>query len=236
MVIKMETSKHANVSLLGIICDREKLQKLLAQMEGKKVFFSLALLGKGTATSRMLNYLGIGHTEKAMLLSFLPTEVARVAITRLDEELEFKKPGHGVAFMAPIHEGCYHKIVHLDAADKEGEAQKMNNATTHDVIMVVLNRGYTEEVMDAARGAGATGGTVLHARGCGLAGAEKFFGVTIQPEKEVIMVLATVETSCGIMQAIADVHGPGTDANAVSFSMPASHVKGIDSDVPEEMH
>jgi di/tripeptidase len=55
--------------------------------------------------------------------------------------------------------------------------------------------------------------------------------VTIQPEKEMIMILADAAQSCGIMQAIANVHGPGTDAGAVSFSMPASHAMGIGNDM-----
>lgn len=229
----MEMHKSTNMSLLGIICDREKMQKLLAALEGHRAFFSLALLGRGTATSRILNYLGIGHAEKGVLFSFMPWCIAHEALHKLNETLEFKKPGHGIGFLLPISEGCYRKPVHLQAPGAEGEAQDMDKKTTHDVVMVVLNRGYTEEVMEAARGAGATGGTVLHARGCGLAGAEKFFGITIQPEKELVVILSTVDTSCAIMQAIADAHGPGTDANAVSFSMPASHVMGIGSDVPD---
>lgn len=224
--------KSTEVSLLGLIVDREKMQKLLAEVEGKRIFFSLVLLGKGTATSKMLSYLGVGNAEKGLLLTFMPTEAAMHVLDKADERFDFKKPGHGVGFLAPIYEGCYHKLVSVKPVKPEDEVK---HTMTHDVIIVILNRGYTEEVMDAARSAGATGGTVLHARGCGLAGAEKFFGVTIQPEKEVIMILADVESSCGIMQAIADAHGPGTDANAVSFSMPASNVRGIGNDMPKAM-
>mgnify|MGYP000943805687 CR=1 FL=1 len=83
-------------------------------------------------------------------------------------------------------------------------------------------------------GAGATGGTVIHARGCGLAGAEKFFGVTIQPEKDMIMILADRTVSCNIMSAIAEKAGPHTDSHAISFSLPASHVHGIGLDIPAD--
>ena len=67
----------------------------------------------------------------------------------------------------------------------------------------------------------------MHARGCGLEGAEKFFGVTIQPEKEVILIVATVSDSCGIMAAIAEEAGPDNEAGAISFSMPLTAVKGL---------
>lgn len=103
----------------------------------------------------------------------------------------------------------------------------MHQDSTHDLIMVVLNRGYSEEVMDAARQAGATGGTILHARGCGAAGVEKFFGMTVTPEKELLMILAQGDHTDVIMESIAAKAGPATDAAAVSFSLPASGVKGI---------
>lgn len=226
-----EVIRHADISLMGIVIDREKQEKMMENLAGKRMFFSLVSLGRGTANSRILNYLGLGQTEKAVMFTILPTPIAQEILQKMDEKLKFSIPGHGVAFLAPIHEGCYHKLVRLSDDENGGDA--VSSKAKNDVIMVVMNRGYTEEVMDAARAAGATGGTVLHARGCGLESAERFFGVTIQPEKEMIMILASVETSCGIMQAIADAHGPGTDAGAVSFSMPASHAMGIGNDMPD---
>lgn len=228
----MDTHKPPELSLLGVVCDREKREKAIAVFEGKKMFFTLMSLGKGTANSRILGYLGLGETEKAVLFSILPTEVALGVMQALDETMDLNRPGHGIAFMATIHEGCYHKLVHLPTG-KEGDTMKATSNT--DLIMVILNRGYTEEVMEVARAAGATGGTVLHARGCGLSGAEKFFGVTIQPEKEVLMIVAADDVSCGIMEAIAEKAGPGTDSSAVSFSMPVTGVKGIGLDVPRDM-
>lgn len=217
--------KPAPLSLLCVVCDWEKQGRVLSVLEGHRTLFSLALHGKGTANSRMLSYLGLGSHDKLVLFNVTSDETAGMLLAKLDDSMDFKTPGHGIAFSADMHEGCYHRIVDIDKL-REG-ADKVNSQATHDLIMVVLNRGYTEEVMDAARAAGATGGTVLHARGCGLTGAEKFFGVTIQPEKEVVMIVAQVEDSCGIMQAIADEAGPEKDANAVSFSMPLSAVAGI---------
>jgi len=103
----------------------------------------------------------------------------------------------------------------------------MRQDSSHNLIIVVLNRGYSEEVMDAARASGATGGTVLHARGYGMAGMEKFFGMTITPEKELLLIVAQDADTCGIMTGIADKVGPATDARAISFSLPLNGVKGI---------
>lgn len=221
------------LSLLCTVCDREKAERVSKLLEGHKSYFNLASLGTGTANSKILNYLGLGNAEKVTFFSFMPAAVAAALLETLDGALDLARPGHGIAFISPIHEGCYHKPVTF-TYPKGGDFLEQTKNAAYDLIMVVLNRGYTEEVMDEARAAGATGGTVLHARGVGLAGAEKFFGVTIQPEKEVLMILASDSDSCGIMAAIAEKVGPGSDANAISFSVPVSAVRGLSCDVPDD--
>lgn len=83
---------------------------------------------------------------------------------------------------------------------------------SHELIMAIMNEGYSDTVMDAARSAGAGGGTVLHAKGTGRARAEKFFGVSLADEKDVVYIVAHAEEKAAIMQAIADNAGPGTRA------------------------
>lgn len=222
-----------HMSLMGVIFDRDRRNKVQPVMEGQHVLFSLITLGRGTASSRILSYLGLGESEKAMLLAVLPDEKAADIIAQLNQKLDFNTPGQGVAFTCSVHEGCYRKLVHIKPETCEGSG--MQTTAAYELIIVVTNRGYTEEVMDAAREAGATGGTVVHAQGCGLAGAEKFFGITIQAEKEMLFILSKVESSCEIMESIAAKAGPGTDANAISFSLPATSVYGIGQDVPDEI-
>lgn len=223
----LEQHRELRLSLLVGVVDRDKAEQVAAILEGQRAFFNLVSLGQGTANSRILDYLGLGKTDKAVFTSILPTEASLELLDKLDDKLELNKPGHGIAFITNVHQGCYHKPVSFTGESETGGKEMENRPTTHDLIIVILNRGYTEEVMDEARAAGATGGTVLHARGCGLTGAEKFFGVTIQHEKEMMLVLAPVDTSCAIMAAIADKVGPGTDANAISFSMPVNGVRGL---------
>lgn len=62
--------------------------------------------------------------------------------------------------------------------------------TLHELIVVILNQGYVDLVMDAARDAGAYGGTVIHAKGTGMEQAEKFMGVSLAAEKEMIFIVA----------------------------------------------
>lgn len=216
--------------LFCVICDKDKQKKVIAAMEEVKAFFSLVLRGKGTGSSKILAYLGLDDTEKAVLFSILLTKTAQQLQEKLNKKMDFVKPGNGIVFQVPVIEGCYHKPVHLTQEDGGNVMQQP--ATQNQMLMLIMNRGYTEDVMEEARANGATGGTVLHGRGCGLAGAEKFFGVTIQPEKDVIIIVAGTDTCTGIMQAVAKKYGPETAAGAVSFSLPVSGVCGVGLDVP----
>lgn len=81
--------------------------------------------------------------------------------------------------------------------------------------------------MDAARGAGATGGTVLHAKGTGRTASEKFFGVSLAEEKDLIYILASSSKKSEIMKAITSNCGTGTKAGAICFSLPVSEVAGL---------
>lgn len=213
------------LDLVCIVVDRERTDKVGRVLEKEHSFFNLVVLGKGTANSRILSYLGLGQHDKSVFLAIMPTSASAKMLEAINREMQLEKPGHGIAFKAAVQGGCYHKPVQFKKDEESGD--ETVNEASHDLIMVTVNRGFTEEVMDSARAAGATGGTVLHARGCGLAGAEKFFGVTIQPEKELIMIVADSGKTCAIMASIADNNGPGTDASAVSFSMPLSGVNGM---------
>lgn len=95
-----------------------------------------------------------------------------------------------------------------------------------ELILTIVNRGFADEVMDAARDAGATGGTVLYARGTGTREAEKFFGITIQPEKEVVLILASKEQRNPIMQAVCKHVGLDSAGHGISLSLPVDEVVG----------
>ena len=95
------------------------------------------------------------------------------------------------------------------------------------LIVTIVNRGYSDEVMDAARTAGAKGGTILYAHGAGLRDEDSFFGITIHPEKEVVLVLADNAMRPQIMQAIVKRVGMTTEGAGISFSLPVNDVAGI---------
>ena len=98
----------------------------------------------------------------------------------------------------------------------------------YDLIITILNQGYSDEFMTAAREAGAGGGTVISARGLLKTGPAKIFGISIQNEKEIILILTTREKKAPIMEAVGKSHGISAKAEGIIFSVPAGNIIGID--------
>ena len=105
---------------------------------------------------------------------------------------------------------------------------------THECILCIVNAGFSEEVMDAAKSAGARGGTVLHARGTGARDAETFFGITVQEEKEIVMILVPAEIKAEVLHTLYHAVGLNTPGQGIAFSLPVDEVVGIETSVPKE--
>lgn len=97
----------------------------------------------------------------------------------------------------------------------------------HEVIFCVVNAGFSDEVMDAAREFGARGGTVIRARGTANAEAEKLFNIAIQPEKEIVMILIETKLKNDILHALYKAVGLNTPGQGIAFTMPVESVVGL---------
>ncbi|MDR1622907.1 MAG: P-II family nitrogen regulator [Synergistaceae bacterium] len=221
-----EIESFPSLALLVVICDRKESPKIKCVFKGRDTSFNLLTFGKGTASSKILNYLGLGETEKTLLFSAMSAGEAGKVLLDLNEALDLKRPGHGIAFTLPL-DGPWETAETFSAENDKNGGDNVTQRYEHTLILAVASRGYSQEVMDAARSVGATGGTIIHARGTAPAGTEKFFGVSIQPEKEIIMILALSEKKQDIMRAIVEKAGVGTPAGTIAFSMPVSGVEGL---------
>ena len=96
-------------------------------------------------------------------------------------------------------------------------------------ILAIVNNGYSEVAMDAAKACGAKGGTILHGRGTISKEAEKFFEISIQPEKEIVMIIAQNELTDGILKGLYNAIGSKTPAQGIAFALPVDEVVGINN-------
>ena len=103
----------------------------------------------------------------------------------------------------------------------------MENKNVYSLVVAILNRGFSDVAMSAARNAGAKGGTVISARSSGLHEEETFFGISILPEKEVVLILTSDDTRNAIMRAIIKHVGIESEGGGIAFSLPVTDVEGI---------
>ncbi len=99
----------------------------------------------------------------------------------------------------------------------------------HEIIMCIVNSGFSDDVMDAARQFGAKGGTVIRARGTANLEAEKLAGIAIQPEKEIVLILVDSKIKADILHALYKAVGLNTPGQGIAFSMPVDDVVGLTS-------
>lgn len=97
----------------------------------------------------------------------------------------------------------------------------------YEVVLCIVNAGYSDMVMDAAREVGARGGTVIHARGTANKDAEQFFHIAIQPDKEIVMILVTTDIKEAVLHALYRNVGLKTEGRGIAFSLPVDEVVGI---------
>lgn len=200
------------------------------QDHGVSVVYSLPC--NGTVHEKHLDLFGIERTEKTMLFSFVTEHTQKQLLQALTQQMKIDLPDRGVALSIALSSiGGMRCLEHVTAGQQlapktdEPEVQNMNEFE-HELIVAIYEKGYTELVMDAAREVGAGGGTVIHAKGTG-AGAQKFFGITLAEEKEIVFIVCRQFRKKEIMRAIMQKAGVESRAHALVFSLPVSETAGF---------
>lgn len=188
---------------------------------------TLVVHGRGTATTNMLELLGIvGTKERRVVMTVADDQKTRQLIEQERSQLFIDAPGHGIIVAVPIKSvGGGKTLSYLNGGHNAATQPTLNY--DYELILAIANEGHTDTVMDAARAAGARGGTVLHGKGTGSKDAEKFFRVSIAQEKELILIVAKSDEKTAIMKSIVTNAGVNTEAGAVVISMPVSEVAGF---------
>lgn len=212
------------IRLLITITERGSGKGLARLYADQGISCCFQCMGHGTASSELLDVLGIGTAEKDILICIASKETAAGLFGRLEETLQEHSCGKGLVFDIPVT-GLNSLIaaVLLGEQRKEDENREMEAKMGHSLILVAVNQGHTDTVMDTAREAGARGGTVIRARWAGPEDTNQFYGISIQPEKEIIAIVASGEQRNTIMEMINKKHGLKTQAGAVVCSVGIEH-------------
>ena len=208
------------------ITDRDRAEDMAALYRDAGLNLVTTMLGRGTATPQQLALYGLSRTEKAVTGAVVGTDSMKQLFRAAKRKLFIDIPGNGILLTVPLKSVAGGRtLAYLTNDLKTGGTPHME--FNHELIVVILNEGYADLVMDAARAAGAGGGTVLHAKGTGSKRGEKFFGVSLADEKDMVYIIAYADEKTAIMRAINENAGPGTKAGAICFSLPVSSVAGL---------
>ena len=207
----------------------EKAQELFSR---RKLAVQYHIYAKGTASGEFADMFGLGGIDKTTIACTLPKSKADQMLVTLREELYLGAPNTGVAFTVPLSGGSMGLIRWMDGMRENEEASKGEETMDgkYAVIMAFVNQGFSEEVMAAAKSAGAGGGTVFHSRRVDNEEAHRYWGVSFQEEREVVLILAKKENKCAIMKAIGDSCGLQSEARGIVVSLPVDEVTGLKKD------
>ena len=219
----------SDVYIMTTIIDRKNSKKYIDLYKKDKLEVMYITLGEGTARGEILDYLGLEASEKMVIFNFVQQHDWMLTKKNLQRKLQIDAPGEGIAFLVPLSSIGGKRTLQflLDRQELPESEESTLKDTTYELIVAIADQGNLEMVMDAARGAGAYGGTVIHAKGTGMEYAEKYLGVTIAAEKAMIFIVTKKDQKNSIMKAIMEQAGMQTPAKTIVFSLPVTDTAGL---------
>ena len=219
----------SDVYIMTTIIDRKNSKKYIDLYKKDKLEVMYITLGEGTARGDILDYLGLEASEKMVIFNFVQQHDWMLTKKDLQRKLQIDAPGEGIAFLVLLSSIGGKRTLQflLDRQELPESEESTLKDTTYELIVAIADQGNLEMVMDAARGAGAYGGTVIHAKGTGTEYAEKYPGVTIAAEKAMIFIVTKKDQKNSIMKAIMEQAGMQTPAKTIVFSLPVTDTAGL---------
>ena len=217
------------IRLMVIILDRGKGARAAELFASYGLPLHYGTPGRGTANSELLDYLGLGETEKDVVFSLVPGCTIPGLLQAAGEKLQLATPGKGILFTIPLSavSGAAARFINSQAHRTGTEQEEhMPEQGKNELIVVVVNSGCTDTVMAAAKLAGARGGTILQGRRVGEE-TEKSGDNGVWLEKDIVAILAPRELRLPIMEAVNRAAGAATESHGILFSMPVEETRGL---------
>ena len=210
------------MSAIFTIVERGKGAAAIRLFTRSQVYLHTQFPGKGTATSEIMDILGLGSTEMDIIISYATTAAATLLMKKLDNDLRGAISSGGVAFSVPLT-GLSNLVlatITYKTDLKKGDT-KMNDEHRggNSLILITCNQGTSDVVMETAKKAGARGGTVLRARLSGVEELESSYGLTMTPEKEILMIIVPNHIRNAVMESVNQANGLRSETEAVICSL-----------------
>ena len=213
--------------------DDRRLEELLEELAFPVLY---QCRGKGTAPSEMLDIFGLSGTARQLTAGLLPKSAVKEVFAAVRRTLCVHQRGRGIAvtipvtaLQAPVLDLLRDGTASRGAKEsEEGAMAFMGESSGYAVIWASVASGFSDDVVDAARSAGAKGGTVLKGRRRNSERAGQHLGLSVQEGQEFVMIVAPKEKKSAIMSAICSACGLRTAAHGTVLSLPVEDVLGLE--------
>ncbi len=230
----MSEIKKPDYRLLFLIASQkigQKAEKLLTECN---IPVQYHIHAKGTASSEFADIIGLGGVDKSVIVSVLPKNTADKMLSKMRNQLYLGTPNSGVAFTVSLSSASARIMQLMKVFDDNSNEERIkteNMDNKYCMIMAFVNQGFSEDVMAAAKPAGAGGGTVFHSRRVGSEESVQLWGISVQQEREIVLILAHKDNKKAIMQAISEKCGTHSEANGTVIAVPVDNVEGLNKDI-----
>ena len=188
------------------------------------------LTAEGTASSEIMDALGLGSIDKGVLISTVPKNFGYEMLSILHKKLRLDMINSGIAFTLPLTGSSKLVLNMMNKISENIEESEMSEnivESKYSLITVIVDRGFSGEVMNCAREAGAGGGTIIHSRAIENEEATGFWGLSVQEEREMVLILVKKDDKIKIMSVISEKFGIKSEAKGIVVSLPIDSVMGI---------
>ena len=217
--------------LFVTIVDKEREERIIKLFKRYNINYSFSINAMGTASNSLLSYFGLDDVKKKVLLSIVPEIIESKIMYLLHNKLEIYKPGNGICFSLKITSASRYLSTMYSKYSMTKEEYSMENDKEYELIILIVSEGYASTAMDAAKRVGANGGTLINGIGLGSEEATKFLGITIEPEKDVVLILVDKSEKHKVMEEITKEVGLSHEGRGICFSMPVDNVVGLTENV-----
>ena len=229
----MSNNEKITYQLLTLIATPKLCDKAAEMFLGCDLPIQYRLNAEGTASSEIMDTLGLGSTDKGVLISTVQKSVGAAMLKMLHKQLRLDAVNSGIAFTIPLT-GVSNLLCKMMNSLQEnnklpisGKGENNMSDEKYTLITVIVDRGYGGDVMEAARDAGARGGTIIHSRGIENKEASAFWGLSVQEEREMVLILADHDDKMKIMSSVSEKCGMKSKAKGIVVSLPVDSVMGI---------
>lgn len=215
--------------LIVTVVNKKTARKVVEASKKAGADGGTVIMGRGTGIWEIKTFFGIPiEPDKEIVLTLISGEKTDDVLKAVIIAGKIDKPGYGIAFVvdAKITAGICHARA-PEATNEDLRGMAVENGILYDLIITIINKGQSEKVVEASKKAGARGGTIISGRGTGVHEHAKLFGITIEPEKEIVLTLIEREKTNEVLQTIVKEAGLDRPGKGIAFVVEVERVAGI---------